>query len=365
MRDEMSDSRRTLARNFFFWALFAIFGLLLSHQQVHAQRVFGLDTSSAANGSSPSQTAWNNAFNDADGDGIAYKFAFLRSSRGGLTVANGLVDDTQFYDNITRATTAGMLAGSYHYNRADLWDPVTMTGDSGIEDATHYLNHAGMYMKPGYLLPVFDLEAGNSQNTQAQLTAWSLDWNNTIHNATGIYPIVYTNSSYNNDEVSAALAFTNTASSPHTGNLTYQWLARPAGSLTTGDPGQATGYPDPYGAWDPDFTSKTVSTDPAIKPWVFWQNGNGSPNGFLIDNDAANGNIEFVKDFLVPALWTNGGSGDWGTTSNWNSDNPGYVAGDTATGPAPRLPNNQSLDWVKLQNTGGGTVTISSGARTV
>jgi len=67
----------------------------------------------------------------------------------------------------------------------------------------------------------------------------------------------------------------------------------------------------------------------------------------------------------VPALWTNAGSGDWGTISNWNSDNPGYVAGNVNTGPAPRLPNNSNLDWVKLQNSGGGTVTISSGAQTV
>ena len=133
-------------------------------EPVRAQRVFGLDTSSAANGSSPSQTAWNNAFNDTDGDGIAYKFGFVRSSRGGLTVANGLLDDSQFYDNISRGTTAGLLMGSYHYTRADLWDPVAMTGNSGAEDATHFLNRAGMYMKPGYMLPVFDLEAGNTQN---------------------------------------------------------------------------------------------------------------------------------------------------------------------------------------------------------
>ncbi len=146
------------------------------------------------------------------------------------------------------------------------------------------------------------------------LTTWALDYINTIFAAKGINPIVYTNSSYNNDEVSAAVAFTNTLSSPHTGERTYQWLARPSGSLTTGDPGAATGYPDPYGGWDPDFTSKSVSTDPAVKPWAFWQNGSAhidpsGPSGqqFLVDFDAANGNIEYVKDFLVPALWTNSG----------------------------------------------------------
>ena len=47
-----------------------------------------------------------------------------------------------------------------------------------------------MYMKPGYLLPVLDLESGNGQTTAA-LTQWCLDYINTIHNAVGIYPIVY------------------------------------------------------------------------------------------------------------------------------------------------------------------------------
>ena len=52
----------------------------------------------------PSQTAWNNAFNDADGDGVAYKFAFVRALFGNSSAA-----DTQFYTNISRATTAGLL----------------------------------------------------------------------------------------------------------------------------------------------------------------------------------------------------------------------------------------------------------------
>lgn len=324
-------------------------------RQASGQRVFGLDTSSAANGSAPSQTAWNNAFNDADGDGIAYKFAFVRSNHG--IPATGGTDDSQFYLNISRGTTAGLLVGSYNYIEAG--------ANTAIAEANHYLDRAGMYMKPGYLLPVFDLEgSGSASLSQAALTQWSLDYINTIFTAKGINPIVYTNSSFNNDEVTAAVAFTNIASSPHTGNRTYQWLARPSGSLTTGEPGQATGYPDPYGGWDPNFTTKSASIDPAIKPWAFWQNGSGSPNGFLIDYNAANGNIEFVKDFLVPALWTNAGSGDWGTTSNWNSDNPSYD-GTVQNGPAPRLPNSANLDWVKLQNSGGGTVTLSSGARTV
>ena len=79
---------------------------------------------------------------------------------------------------------------------------------------------------------------------------------------------------------------------------------------------------------------------------------------------AANGNIEFVKDFLVPALWTNAGSGDWGRPSPTGTATTRPTTARSRAAPAPRLPNNQSLDWVKLQNAGGGTVTISSRRRT-
>jgi autotransporter-associated beta strand protein len=313
-----------------------------------AQRVFGVDTADVANASAPSQAAWNNAFNDADGDGVAYKFAFVRALYGYSSSP-----DSQFYTNITRATNAGLLVGSYHF--------VTPTTTNGVNEANNYIAKAGMYMKPGYLLPVLDLESGSSLS-QSALSQWCLDYIDTMVASKGIAPIVYTNSSYNNDEVNASVAFTNTGNSPHTGERTYQWLARPgSASLATGQPQPALPtYPDPYGVWDPKFTTRSGSTNPAVKPWVFWQNGGGSPNGFTVDYNAANGNIEFVKDFLVPALWTSSGSGNWATVSNWNSYNPG--GGTASTGPASRLPN--SLDWVKLQN-GTSTVTLSSGSQSI
>ncbi len=328
----------------------------------YGQRIFGLDTSSAANTNAPSQTQWNNAKNSGwAAAGIpSFQFAFVRSSRGGTSDATRL-DDAHFYDNITRGTNAGMLVGSYHYARADV------ATHTAADDANHYLERAGMYMKPGYLLPVFDFEAGNTQHSQASLTAWGMEFINTIFNAKGIYPIVYTNSSYNNDEVGAELAWFNFGSTPKSNPRTFQWLARPSGSLITGEPGAATNYPNPYGVWDANFITRTNSRDPAVNPWAFWQNGSahidpsGTPgNQFLVDFNAANGNIEFVKDFFVPALWTAAGSGDWATIANWNSNNPG--GGTPATGPASRLPN--ALDWVKLQN-GSHTVTLATGAQSV
>jgi autotransporter-associated beta strand protein len=330
----------------------------------YGQRVFGLDTSSAAN-TDVTQTQWNNAFNNGDGVSISsFKFAIVRSSRGGTV--DQAVDDTIFYNNMLRGTNAGLLMGSYHYARPDAM------AHTAADDAQHYLNRAGMYMKPGYLLPVFDLVAGNTSYTTQGLTDWALQFCNTILAAKGITPIVYVNSSYANDEVNSQLAWFD-SNTPKTSPRTYQWLARPSNysDLISGNPAPALPtYPDPYGVWDPNFTTRSGSPDPVVKPWVFWQNGSThlDPNNpttstrFLIDYDAVNGNMEFLKDFLVPALWTNPGSGDWSTQGNWNSDNPTYN-GTAASGPAPRLPN--ALDWVKFQNAGGGTITLSSGARSV
>ncbi|MEO6436349.1 MAG: autotransporter-associated beta strand repeat-containing protein, partial [Tepidisphaeraceae bacterium] len=308
------------------------------------------------------------------------KFGFVRASRGatfGPIVPVGendgdpynRFDDRFFVQNITRGTAAGMLMGSYHFNRADI------AGNTGADEANHYMEtgtgqpaghppqYAGNFMRPGYLLPVFDLEAGNTAHTQASLTAWSNEFLQTIYDAKGFYPIVYTSSSYNNDEVSASVAWNtvDTGPGPHSGLKTYQWLARPSGDIVNGEPGAATNYPNPYGQWDANFNTRTNSRDPAINPWSFWQNGTfvipGGVNGSG-DKNAAHGNMEFVRDFLVPALWTNAGSGDWGTMSNWNSDNPLYNVGNAGFGPQGRLPN--SMDWVELRNTGGGTVTLSS-----
>ncbi len=306
------------------------------------------------------QATWNNI-------AASYSFAYVRSSRGGTTgtynesnsTGTGAMryDDLYFADNIARASAAGILTGFYHYDRADV------TTNTGTDEADHMLQVGGNYMKPGFLLPVLDLEAGSNRNA-ADLTQFSLDFINEISAQKGIVPIVYTNSSYNNDEVTATLAFTNTSGSPHTGVRTYQWLARPEGDLLNGDPVAAAGYPDPYGVWDPNFTTKANSTDPAVKPWVFWQNGSqGISSAGTVDLDAANGNLEFVKDFLVPALWTSTTTGDWATIANWNSDNPAYVSTNTSTGPAPRLPN--SLDTVRLTNTAAGMVTLSTGTQSI
>src|SRR4051794_23072038 len=135
-----------------------------------AANVQGLDLSSFQG--NVSQTTWNN-IKTLQGK----QFAFVRASRGatfGPVVPPGTndgapynrFDDEQFVNNITRATTAGLLTGFYHFDRADI------SGNTGTDEANHFLEtgtqqpaglspqYSGNFMRPGYLLPVLDLEAG-------------------------------------------------------------------------------------------------------------------------------------------------------------------------------------------------------------
>jgi autotransporter-associated beta strand protein len=360
-----------------------------------AQRALGIDVS--AYQGNLSTTTWATFKRPTDqqvsgvfGDGR--DFVFIRSSRGGTTgedhrqggypAGNNTFynlsqryDDPYFVQNVNRATAAGMFAGSYHFDRADILattlnsDGVTTAGvaNDGADEANHFMQMAGAWMRPGYMLPVLDLEAG-SNRTQTELSNYSIAFSDRIYAVMGIRPMVYANSSYVNDEVNSSVA----TSMP---NL---WIARPtSGDPLTTEPPPHPAYPNVYGKWNPLYPN---TPDPA--PWKFWQyNTSNALNGYSgpIDKDAAHGDLEYVKDFLVPALWIANSSGDWSTLASWNSGQtptaPPAIAGQltpigTQTLPTARLPGaagsgvtSGQYDTVILDNTGANiTVTLSSGS---
>src|SRR6185436_15220608 len=112
--------------------------LLTMGTRAPAQRALGVDISAwQGNISTANWDTLHRATNQQVGGvfGDGRDFVFIRSSRGGTTGyydqsdannANGLntlsqrYDDPYFIQNITRATAAGMLAGSYHFARADI-----------------------------------------------------------------------------------------------------------------------------------------------------------------------------------------------------------------------------------------------------
>ena len=248
-------------------------------------------------------------------------FVVLRSSRGGTTGyynqndsdnSDGLntlsqrYDDPYFIQNINRATTAGMFAGAYHFSRPDIIASTLNSNgiaNSGADEANHFMQMAGPWMRPGYLLPVHDLEAGQSQRTSTQLSQFTVDFSNRIYEALGIRPMVYTGQNYAN-----YINSTVPAAYPDL------WIARwPQGSgqpftgdLQTDNPPPSPSTANVYGKWNPNFT--VANPYPDGHPWTFWQYGSGerlqsfNNGGSNLDGDVANGGVEFLKDNLVPAF---------------------------------------------------------------
>lgn len=360
------------------------------------QRVTGIDVSAWQGNLSLSN--WetihrptNQQVNGIYGDGK--DFVFIRSSRGGTTgyynqsdpnnlqgqnTLSQRYDDPYFPQNITRATQVGMLAGSYHFGRMDIIASTKNSGgiaNTGTDEANHFLEMAGSWMRPGYLLPVFDLEAGISERTPNQLAQFAIDFSNRIFAVKGIRPAVYIGGNYASDIESGTLDAQVVAAYPTLWTARWPNQADPNSiPIQTANPGDYT--PTVYGPWD-------APPNPT-HPWDFWQYAStGRLNGINggrsnVDLDVAHGGIEFVKDHLVPALWLNNSSGQWTTDANWNSGEtptqpiygPGQVQPpSTPVLPATRAPGEGAAglnDTVILDRPSANiTVTHSSGAHTI
>ena len=173
MRIRTSPSR--LAQKLLVVVVSSSSALLAAGDAAWAQRVLGLDVSAWQG--NLSTTTWatfhrptNQQVGGVFGDGR--DFVFLRSSRGGTTgedhrqggYAAGQntfynlsqrYDDPYFVQNINRATSAGIFAGSYHFDRADILattlnsDGVTTAGvaNDGTDEANHHIQMAGAWMR--------------------------------------------------------------------------------------------------------------------------------------------------------------------------------------------------------------------------
>jgi autotransporter-associated beta strand protein len=326
-------------------------------------RVTGLDISAWQGNWTTTQWATiHRPTNQTNSNGVfgdGRDFVFIRSSRGGTTGyydqsdsdnSNNLntlsqrYDDPYFCQNITRATAAGMLAGPYHFGRMDIIS-TTKNADgipnTGTDEADHFVQMAGPWMRPGYLLPVFDFEAGNGFRTASELAQFAIDFSNRIYAVKGIRPQVYIGNNYaspmNNIVESPAIV----AAMPNLWTARWPNQTDPNSiAIQNTDPGDYTSTV--YGPWD--------NAPGSADPWSFWQYASTAHlNAYSgnLDVDVAHGNIEFVKDRLVPAFWTQTTGGNWGTVTNWNSgetptapvQGPGQVARvGTLVLPTPRAP---------------------------
>ena len=338
-----------------------------------------------------SQSAWNTAYSDTGG---ARKFVVIRSSRGGTTgtnVSSGTpgnpstpadsgtrrYDDPDFARNITRAANAGMIAGAYHFGRPDV------AGNTGTDEANHFIEAAGAWMRPGYFMPMYDMEAGQSIGGDV-LAQFAVDFSNRLYNVMGIRPSMYINGSYSSTMQAANQSLRDQLAKPgtYTPSMTgpaypMLWDARYSDNSSS-----AANYAIPVQTGSPKTTYTTISSYYGpwddygnSSPWNFWQYGSvQSIPGFntvdaTVDGDVSHGDIEYVKDFMVPAVWWNNSSGDWSTMANWNS---GQTIGSKANGdPAPTAPYTAAgqfpamsggvLPVPRLPGTAGSGPAITSG----
>lgn len=303
-------------------------------------------------------------------------FVIIRASRGGTTgvydendpnnvnpgtnTLSQRYDDPEYVQNINRATSAGLFAGSYHFARPDIVATNKNSGgipNNGTDEANHFIQMAGSWMRPGYLPPVCDLEVGQSQHSIADLTAWCTNFSAQIYAVMGIRPMIYVNGNY-----------ANSVQSPIVSYFPTLWSARWPTTVNPQTNNPSDSYAPIYGPWSaPPYPAQ---------PWQFWQySDTGSVHAVSgnVDVDVAQGGIEFIKDYLVPALWVTNVSGQWTTLANWNSGQtpvaPPYYAGQpipvgTQTLPTPCLPTNN--DTVILSVPGANvTITLASGAQNI
>jgi autotransporter-associated beta strand protein len=365
-----------------------------------AQRAFGVDVSYWQG--EITQQAWNYSYNNDD-----RVFAFVRATRGGTTglgqtsgtpgggsqeTLSRRYDDPRFIQNMVRANNAGLMTGPYHFARPDI------AGNTGVDEANHFMQMAGIYMRPGYMLPMYDLEAGQAETTPQQLAQFSLDFSDRIYEVMKIRPSIYANGNYMNDLAGATSRTQNQIAQPSPNAPSMVSPAFPVlfaaryaagsgnpyneavhGSLQTQNPKDAGGTLSWFfGPFDNYGNSQ---------PWHFWQYSSGeAPFGSFgdttTDGDVSQGDIEFVRDTLVPAVWWSETSGDWSTLANWNSGQPVSTpvpgpgqASPYANGPlpVPRLPGaagsgptSGQYDTVILEvPTANVTVTVSTGSHNI
>jgi len=348
-----------------------LIALLVTSRSSHAQpqRAMGLDVSYWNRGSSSAiadgitQTAWNTAFSTPNANGFTRQFVWIRATRGGTTglgqtsgtpspggtneTQSARYDDPEFLRTVTRSTTAGLFAGAYHFGRPDV------VGNTGTDEADHFIEYAGAYMRPGYLMPIYDFEAGAGGDTLAQV---AIDFSNRLFERMQIRPAVYINGNYSSILQGATLSRRDLLAkpvgpTPSVVGPAYPmvWNARYYNQTNGFDPEiipVQTGTPknNPsisslyYGPWD-DYGNSD--------PWSFWQYASVvsipgiSTVDSGVDGNVSHGDLEYVKNYLVPAIWWNDVSGDWSTMTNWNSGQPLSIfnTNDLNNPAAPYLPH--------------------------
>ncbi len=210
-------------------------------------------------------------------------FAFMKATQG-----NSYVDPT-FQTNIQNATAAGVLVGPYHFCDVDtdIGNPL-----DPVNEANHFLSQIEPYYDTGlYLPPVADVEGLPDFPTIAEERAFISNWvqtfSDTINDALGVRPIIYTSK-----------WGANTYYTPEVATAHYLWLAWWKGTGTSNPP--------------------IPSDTPLWNDWKFWQySSTGSVPGIGgdVDLDVFDGTLEQLEQLAIGS-----DPGDLVSIANFDAD---------------------------------------------
>ncbi|WP_460604290.1 lysozyme [Jatrophihabitans fulvus] len=129
------------------------------------------------------------------------RFVYIKATEGTTYT------DPNFSANYTGSYNAGYIRGAYHFAHPN--------SSSGATQANYFLAHGGGWSSDGKTLPgALDMEYNPSGATcyglsPSAMGSWIRDFSNTYHSATGVYPVIYTSTSWWNQCVSGDFSSTN------------------------------------------------------------------------------------------------------------------------------------------------------------
>lgn len=265
----MRSSYKNSGERVLWWI---VIGLCLPFPSLWGQRVQGVDAS-----------YWQGNMDWSKTYDAGARFAFVRSSRGQDFTDSSFQQNMSAISNLT-ASGKPILAGAYHYGIPSVGlTAASTTGQIQAHartEANHFINSAGNFMTAGWLRPVLDLEDGGGVLSRAQLSTWANSFMGHVHSQVGVEPLVYMNTNYSANMIDSSLADRDL------------WIANYNSGNRYGDP----------------LTSGSPPTG-NIDDWAFWQytnQGSGPTYGVdpkfnqYIDLNVANGDMNFVRSFVIP-----------------------------------------------------------------
>ena len=235
--------------------------------------------------------------------GVGFQFTFVKATEGiGIT-------DAFLHVLVPGARAAGLLTGVYHI----CWP----ADNTAAAEAAYFLQVAGQYIAPGFLVPILDLEPRYNIHGAA-MVRWIDEWAGAVRAAKGVNPIIY---------CSASVAADLHKADPAIDGRYRLWIAgyNPVAQPNTGGWGS----------------------------WAFWQYTSSGTvpgiEGHRVDLDWFNGNEQTLAPYVIggvtPTLYTLVSTVSGSGSVNVEPQKKSYPAGSTVTLTAKPVSGWEFAGW--------------------